>query len=173
MANTKSKYYELPADLQAEVNEKLKELCVKYSIKWEEEGFRFLKDQHRKGDYAKTVDRTNSRYEPVYKDLWRFFALTGEYESMLLLLFPRKTDESLKCPAMSLKACCNFLRWKRDPKGTVLLDGNNDMCSRVMNVHTDEPMLSEAATYGANKTLDTAGSCSRCSVPRRSASASA
>ena len=154
----KSKYFVLPEAVQAEVDKKLKEAFDKYTMKWGEDSFCFLKGQHRKGNYAKVVNRTNERYEPVYRDLWHFFALTGEYESMLLLLFPGKTNESLKCPAMSLKACCNFLRWKRNPKGTVLLDGNNDMCNPVLNVHTNEPMLSEAATYRANKTLDTAGS---------------
>ena len=151
-------YYELPPPLQATVNSELKKLVDKYKIAWEDDSFRFLKNQHRKGSFARQVAGTNNRYEPVYKDLWRFFALTGEYDSMLLLLFPKQTRESKKCPAMSVKACCNFLRWKRNPKGTVLLDGNTDVDDPVINVHTNEPMLSEAATYGANKTLDTAGS---------------
>ena len=154
-----SKYLVLkPASLQAKVNEELSKLVKKYDIKWEGPSFHFLKGQHRRSQYARQVATTNMRYETVYRDLWRFFALTGEYESMLLLLFPNETEESKKCPAMRLKACMNFLRWKRNPKGTVLREGNTDTSDEVINVLTESAMLSEANTYGANKTLDTAGS---------------
>jgi hypothetical protein len=75
----------------------------------------------------------------------------------MLSSFPKKTTESLKCPAMRVEVICSFARNKRNPKGTPLLDGNHDGCDPVRNVMTGEQMLSKGG-WRAPKTMEMDGS---------------
>jgi hypothetical protein len=151
MADKKATYVELGDALQHQVNRELQKRCDYYNIKTvNEDGtkldFRFERHMNRMGKYAAPAETTRDRYDTPMGLFYRFCAETGEYDSMLLFLFPLKTRESLKCPAMSVSALCNFARYKKNPKGTLLLDGPDDTAEPVYKVNPDKADADEVDT---------------------------
>lgn len=59
---------------------------------------------------------TAGNYEQMYRQLWRFLAMKGDYDSMLLLLSPPPVG----VPAMNVHSVEEFLRFKRFQKDTKL-----------------------------------------------------
>ena len=151
MAAKKPTYVELGDALQHQVNRELQKRCDYYSIKTvNEDGtkfdFRYQRGVNRMGKYAPDAVATKARYDTPLNMFYRFCAETGEYDSMLLFLFPQKTRESLKCPAMSVTALCNFARYKKHEKGTLLLDGPDDTAEPVYKVNSDKADADEVDT---------------------------
>jgi hypothetical protein len=155
---TSDGYLKLDDALQANANKGLKKAFEYYRMSTEGVDFRYKLNQPRRGDYAKSYNRTDLRYESDLRLFYKFCAETGEYESMMLLLFPKRTDESLKCPAMSVKAICNFMRYKKNPNDTPLLDGNNDICEPVLHVLTKDQIKSKGKGWLSNKVMGIFGS---------------
>jgi hypothetical protein len=152
------KFLNIGAPLQAKVDEELKKRFEFYGIPTVGFDFRWEQHLHRLGDYRTPNNRTNARYESILSQLYRFLAETGEWDSMMLLCFPRKSDDSKKCPAMRLEAICNFMRYKSNPAGTKLYDGNNEDCAVVMHVLTKVPIFSNKLTWRCPKSLEIGGS---------------
>jgi hypothetical protein len=152
------KFLNIGATLQTKVNEELKKRFAFYGIPTVGFDFRWECRLHRLGDFRTPNDKTNARYESILSQLYRFLAETGEWDSMMLLCFPRKTEESKKCPAMRLEAICNFMRYKTNIAGTPLKDGNNEDCNPVMHVLNAAPIFSNKWTWTCPKSLEIAGS---------------
>jgi len=84
------------------------------------------------------ADNTKTNYEGHYRQLWRYCAFIGDYESMLMLLSPAPKH----VPAMNVTTVESFLRFKRLPTGTVLL--TTDESSAVTDVFKN-PMTCEGS----------------------------
>ena len=84
------------------------------------------------------ADNTKTNYEGHYRQLWRYCAFIGDFESMLLLLSPAPKH----VPAMNVTTVESFLRFKRLPTGTVLL--TTDESSAVTDVFKN-PMTCEGS----------------------------
>ncbi len=109
-------FVELPTALQVKVDLGIGRAAAKYGI-----DPRLLPEQlqselrlHRRGGVLAAVTTTQDRYESDYRQLWRFLARIGDFESMLLFLFPNEVvGASTKCPAMKCESLCLYLRYKK------------------------------------------------------------
>ena len=92
--------------MQAKVNEELAKCFEKHNISTENVEFRFELGLNRRGPMQTDVPGTDRKYNSYLSQLYKFLAISGEWESMMLLCFPTRTDESVKCPAMQKEALC-------------------------------------------------------------------
>lgn len=143
--------------LQAIADVKLRERCAYYGISTENLETRFQVRQHRQGQYAKPYNSTHERYDSILRLFYAFCAETGDWDSMLLLLFPKESTESVKCPAMRMETLCNFVRFKINPEGTPLLNGNNGDCDPVL-LMSGEQVVSGKSQWKAPKNITIFGS---------------
>jgi hypothetical protein len=88
-------------------------------------------------DNRPIADNTKTNYEGHYRQLWRYCAFVGDYESMLMLL---QSPAPKHVPAMNVTTVESFLRFKRLPTGTVIL--TTDKSSAVTDVFKS-PMTCE------------------------------
>ncbi|GKY98076.1 hypothetical protein MPSEU_000765500 [Mayamaea pseudoterrestris] len=70
-------------------------------------------------------------YLSYYSMLWRFLAMIGDWESMLVLLLPRPIGLG-KVPSMKVESLVLFLRWKKLDTNTFLRD-DDEMLLRDAN----------------------------------------
>jgi hypothetical protein len=66
---------------------------------------------------------TIDTYEFKFRQVWNFFAIKGDYESMLLLL-PKPPEH---CPSMNANSLEEFFKFKRQPTGTPLTNIHGDV----------------------------------------------
>jgi hypothetical protein len=90
-------------------------------------------------------ESTKQNYEIMLRKFWRFAAITGDYDSMLLLLkIPPKHS-----PAISAQVIEHFVRFKREKEGSVL---RNDAGDAVRDVFGN-PITSDGR-WKAPKNVD-------------------
>jgi hypothetical protein len=63
-------------------------------------------------------ETTKETYEEKFRQLWKFLAIKGDYESMLMLL----PTPPMHCPSMNANSLEEFFRFKRQQAGTQLKD---------------------------------------------------
>ena len=80
---------------------------------------------------------TSKNYEGVLRQFWKYAAITGDYDSMLLLL----KKPPAHCPAMNVLTVESFLRFKRLDKGEPMLDINDEPILDVLG----NPMTAEGS----------------------------
>ena len=80
------------------------------------------------------ADTTKENYEEHLKQLWRFCAIKGDYESMLLMITPTQKE----APSMRVETVEEYLRFKRQKKNKKLTrtDGKGDVLDILENVIT-------------------------------------
>lgn len=71
---------------------------------------------------------TKASYEEKFRQLWKFLAIKGDYESMLMLLVVPPPH----CPSMNANSLEEFFRFKRQAAGTMLKD---DSGRPVLDIH--------------------------------------
>jgi hypothetical protein len=106
--------------------DKVHEQLLKVAHKWNvslKEGrdygvYQFLGKQSTRCGNRPIEPATKANNEQMYRQAWRFCALKGDYESMLILAC---TEPTRNVPAMRLETVEEFLRFKRKPKNLSLL----------------------------------------------------
>jgi hypothetical protein len=88
---------------------------------------------------------TSGNYESHLRQFWRYAAMLGDYESMLMLL----KKPPLHCPSMSVRTIESFLRFKRLHPNEPLLDIVDNPILDVFNT----PMTADGS-WNAPKNVD-------------------
>ena len=120
----KKQHLDLPPAIQAKVDTELPKRLAFYDVKEPRDGIYKLRlgiTPARTGR-AKMGYKTYQGIETTCRQLWTFFALIGDYDSMLMLLHP-KDDTTLRTfnlPTFRLESICQFIRYKGCDKTTYL-----------------------------------------------------
>jgi len=91
------------------------------------------------------ADSTKINYEGQYRQFWRFCAIKGDYDSMLLLL-PKPPAFS---PAMNVETVEEFVKFKRKTKGETTLDNRE---SPILDVF--DCQITNEGSWKAPKNVD-------------------
>ena len=74
------------------------------------------KGQSKRFANMATAETTKINYEEQLKQLWRFCAMKGDYESMLIMITPTPDD----VPSMRVETIEEYLRFKQQAKNQIL-----------------------------------------------------
>jgi hypothetical protein len=108
----------LTEEVQLKIEEGIRAAAQKYHVPLgQHETFVFDPKIKRTGNRP-IKGRTTTTYGEHYRQLWRFLAIIGDYESMLML----HVQPTVQVPAMKIQSLQLFLKLKRQHSGSPLLD---------------------------------------------------
>ena len=84
--------------------------------------YEYTKDVRRLGNRPLAA-RSVSTYEDLFKQMFAYCSMKGDYESLLMLMLPCGTDG---VPSMKVSTVEEFLRLKRTAKNTELVDADGE-----------------------------------------------
>jgi hypothetical protein len=152
-------YLELPEEHQKTVDAGIKAEAALHNLAELVDGT--LSCYFKKNQQQTVIDssRTNNN-DRFFRPLWEFFAKTGNYGSMIMLLYPRKRNARLAghVPAMEPEALASYIRFKKNQKGVILRDGGTDTNVPILSVSVlgvPPSPVECTGTWKANHTMKT------------------
>jgi hypothetical protein len=128
----------LPEPYQLAVNAGILKAAKDYSIDLKNQTVFYFETQRHYNGNRKLQPKSQDTYIQHYRQLWRHLAVTGDFESMLMLVSPEKN-----LPAMKVESLQSFMRKKKLPPSEMVTE--TEAGAPVYDCVTKAPFLCEGA----------------------------